>query len=377
MSATAVFKLATDPIAPISCHAWSADRSQIAISPNNEHVELFVNKAGTFTKTATLTEHSHRVCGIDWAPKSNRIVTCGQDRNAYVWNYEGGIWKPTLVILRINRAATCVKWSPDETKFAVGSGARLISVCYFEEENDWWVAKHIKKPIRSTVLCLDWHPNSILLAAGSADFKARVFSGYVKEIDKKPAANVWGKKMSLGDVMAEFGTGIGAGGWVHDVAFSATGDVLAFTAHDSSVTIVNAAAEMAISRIEVGDLPYRSLTWITPNSLVAVGYDYFPVLFNYNGSVVTRAGKLDNPEKKTAAAASAKDKFRTLDSKGQGLEAAGADEIESTHQNVIGQVAIYAGDRTKATVLSTTGMDGVLVLWDVAKAAAAASLTVA
>jgi hypothetical protein len=38
-----------------------------------------------------------------------------------------------------------------------------------------------------------------------------VFSGYVKEIDKKPAANVWGKKMSLGDVMAEFGTGIGAG----------------------------------------------------------------------------------------------------------------------------------------------------------------------
>ncbi len=38
-----------------------------------------------------------------------------------------------------------------ETKFAVGSGARVISVCYFEQENDWWVSKHIKKPIRSTV----------------------------------------------------------------------------------------------------------------------------------------------------------------------------------------------------------------------------------
>ena len=24
-----------------------------------------------------------------------------------------------------------------EDKFAVGSGARLISVCYFEKENDW------------------------------------------------------------------------------------------------------------------------------------------------------------------------------------------------------------------------------------------------
>ena len=125
-----------------------------------------------------------------------------QDRNAYVWTQEGPEqkWKPTLVLLRINRAATCVKWSPLENKFAVGSGARLISVsslqtydwwqlsevgykfsvlklnnclqvCYFEKENDWWVSKHIKKPIRSTVTTIDWHPNNVLLAAGSADFK--------------------------------------------------------------------------------------------------------------------------------------------------------------------------------------------------------------
>jgi len=60
-------------------------------------------------------------------------------------------WKPTLVILRINRAATCVRWSPFENKFAVGSGARLVSVCYFEKDNDWWVSKHIKKPFKSTV----------------------------------------------------------------------------------------------------------------------------------------------------------------------------------------------------------------------------------
>lgn len=76
--------------------------------------------------------------GIDWAPDSNRIVTCGADRNAYVWTMKDGAWKPTLVILRINRAARCVKWSPKENKFAVGSGSRLISICYFEQENDWY-----------------------------------------------------------------------------------------------------------------------------------------------------------------------------------------------------------------------------------------------
>merc|ERR1712198_571599 len=103
--------------------------------------------------------------------KSTRFKS---DRNAYVWvQGPDGQWKYTLVLLRINRAATCVRWSPEENKFAVGSGAKCISVCYYEKDNDWWVAKHIKKPLKSTITCLDWHPNNILIAAGSTDFKVR------------------------------------------------------------------------------------------------------------------------------------------------------------------------------------------------------------
>jgi actin related protein 2/3 complex subunit 1A/1B len=74
-----------------------------------------------------------------------------QDRNAYVWNEVNGEWVPTLVLLRVNRACTSVRWSPKEDKFAVGNGARMISVCNFEEENDWWVSRHIKANIRSTI----------------------------------------------------------------------------------------------------------------------------------------------------------------------------------------------------------------------------------
>jgi WD40 repeat protein len=62
---------------------------------------------------------------------------------------------------------------------------RVIAVCSFDEENNWWVAKHLKKPIRSTVLSIDWHPNNILLASGSADMKARVFSAWIKDIEPR------------------------------------------------------------------------------------------------------------------------------------------------------------------------------------------------
>lgn len=136
-------------------------------------------------------QHDKLVTSIDWAPQTNRIVTCSHDRNAYVWNYgpdpETGLpaWLPTLVLLRLNRSATFVRWSPNETKFAVASGARTVAVCQFDEESNWWVAKHIKKPLRTTVLSLDWHPNSVLLATGSADGMARVFSAFMKGVDSK------------------------------------------------------------------------------------------------------------------------------------------------------------------------------------------------
>lgn len=136
-------------------------------------------------------QHDKLVTSIDWAPETNRIVTCSHDRNAYVWNLTSDpstgreTWQPTLVLLRLTRSATFARWSPNEEKFAVASGARTIAVCQFDEESNWWVAKHIKKPLRTTVLGLDWHPNSVLLAAGGADGVARVFSAYIKGVDSK------------------------------------------------------------------------------------------------------------------------------------------------------------------------------------------------
>ncbi|XP_019827181.2 actin-related protein 2/3 complex subunit 1B [Bos indicus] len=329
----------------ISCHAWNKDRTQIAICPNNHEVHIYEKSGNKWVQEHELKEHNWQVTGTDWAPETNRIVTCGTDHNAYVWMLKGRTWKPTLVILRINRAARCVRWAPSEKKFAVGSGSPVISICHFEQENDWWVCKHIKKPIRSTVLSLDWHPNNVLLAAGSCDFKCRIFSAYIKEVEERPAPTPWGSKMPFGELMFESSSSCG---WVHGVCFSANGSRVAWVSHDSTVCLADADKKMAVATLASETLPLLAVTFITENSLVAEGHDCFPVLFTYDSA----AGKLSFggrlPKQRSQHGLTARERFQNLDKKAssEGSAAAGAG-LDSLHKNSISQTSVLSGGKAK------------------------------
>ncbi|CEH17511.1 actin-related protein arpc3 [Ceraceosorus bombacis] len=409
---------------PLTAHAFNADRSQVAVCPNSNEVQIYSLTGSSWTLTSTLTEHDKIVTSIDWAPLSNRLVTCSQDRNAYVWslgNDENGkqVWKPTLVLLRLNRAATFVRWSPKEDKFAVASGARIISICSFEADNDWWVAKHIRKPLRSTVLSLDWHPNNVLLAAGSADARARVFSAFIKGVDDKPAASVWGERLPFGTVCAEFAAP--AGGWVHDVSFSPDGDSLAFVAHDSSVTIAHPSAPgappHAVHVIRSPTLPYVSLRFVSPTSFVAAGHDCQPVLFTGDvtsgwrlakslDSAAVAGGKAPPPPPPKPSGVGgpgrlnneAFNRFKSADARGVSTATSvagggngsgvagqlgaivgsgvGADgELHTTHQNTITSVRVYSGSADNASAISTSGVDGRLCIFTVPAPSSIGALT--
>ncbi|XP_064622721.1 actin-related protein 2/3 complex subunit 1A-A-like isoform X2 [Lineus longissimus] len=345
---------------PISCHAWNKDRSQVAISPNNHEVVIYKKRGSGWEKTDTLTEHTQRVTSIDWAPESNRLLTCGADRNAYVWTLVDGVWKPTLVILRINRAATVCKWSPLENKFAVGSGARLIAICFFEKDHDWWVSKHIKKPIRSTITSIDWHPDNCLILCGSSDFKARVFSTYVKELESKPKECCWGKKKSFGNLMAEFSNG--GGGWVHDVSFSASGLKLAWVGHDSSLSVIDGGNGLQVATEKTKFLPFTTVLWVTENQLVVAGHDCCPMLFSHDGGKLTFLHQLDaSKESESTGKVSAMKRFQDLDKKGRDADSA---QFSYKHKNTITQLAIVGGDKNRVTQFSTSGVDGNICVWD-------------
>lgn len=336
----------------------------MAISHNSKEVVLYSSSAKGWEKTSSLDQHDLRVTGIDWAPESNRIVTCAADRNAYVWvKQEDGTWKHTLVLLRINRAATFVRWSPKENKFAVGSGAKIISICYYETGMDWWVAKHIKKPLKSTVTSLDWHPNNILLAAGSTDFKVRVYSAFIKDIEEKPVETVWGKRMPMGQLMAEVSNSSQGGGWVHAVSFSSDGTKLAWVAHDASISVCDANKDQAVTKLNTDLLPLLTLTWSGEFTLLAAGHNCVPIVFKIdaNGNIKMGSRLEEDKKQETSATNSAMKMFQNRDRVGQSeMET----KINTTHQNQISEMRIYSGNKATCNIISTTAGDGKLVLWD-------------
>lgn len=392
---------------PLTAHAFNADRSRVAVCENSSDVTIY-RRAGTaagWEREATLTEHDKLVTSIDWAPKSDRLVTCSQDRNAYVWQEVQGKWEPTLVLLRINRAATMVRWSPNEDKFAVATGARVVAICSFEEDNDWWVAKHLKKPLRSTVLSIDWHPNNVLLATGSADMRTRVFSAFIKGVDKRPAPTVWGERLPFGTLCGEFATP--AGGWVHGVAFSPTGDAVAFVGHDASLTVVYPSGPdsppAAVHTLRFPTLPHVTLAFIREDALVAAGHGCQPILFEGSidgwkasktldaaGALAGKAAPPPPPPKPSGLAGgpgrlntAAFARFRAADAQGTPTPGSGGSatggalrlgavpgasvgsdgELHTTHQNSITSVRPYEGAPGDISSVSTSGVDGRLCVF--------------
>jgi len=351
----------------VSCHAWNKDGTKLAISPNDNEIHIYAKNGNNYVLEHKLVEHDQLVTAIDWAPKSDRIVSCSQDRNAYVWTFQPkeNKWKPTLVILRINRAATHVKWSPEENKFAVACGAKCVAVCYFEVDGDWWVSKHIKKH-KSTVTRVDWHPNNALLATSSTDFKARIFSAYIKGVDKAAPDTPFGNKLGFGDLLAEMDQTMG---WVEAVKWSPSGKLLGFVGHDSTLAIADiSSGNPSVSVVKYKDLPFRDLLFINETTVVAVGHDCQPVLFQGQGGWKF-VKKLDEGSSTAAASGGAQSNaFKVFQNKvDKGTETAQETTLNTKHQNCITYVNVYKSSGPAVSQYSTSGLDGQVIVWDAPK----------
>ncbi|KAL0443787.1 UNVERIFIED_CONTAM: Actin-related protein 2/3 complex subunitB [Sesamum latifolium] len=261
----------------ITCHAWSPDHSMIAFCPNNSEVHIYKLLEGKWEKINVLQKHDQIVSGVDWGTESNRIVTVSHDRNSYVWSQEATEWVPTLVILRLNRAALCVQWSPKENKFAVGSGAKTVCVCYYEQENNWWVSKVIRKKHDSSVTSVAWHPNNILLATTSTDGKCRVFSTFIKGVDVKNSASA-SSDSKFGEQIMQLDLSYS---WAFGMKWSPSGNMLAYVGHNSMIYFVDdVGPSPSAQSVSFRDLPLRDVGFVHSERMaIGVGFDCNPMVF--------------------------------------------------------------------------------------------------
>jgi len=342
---------------PITSMAFNFDCSKLVVGLSNTNAEVydFNPTSRKWIKTAVLKDHISRVTGVDWAPNTNKIVTCGADRNAYIWEFDGQNWKSELVLLRISRAATTVFWSPNEMKFAVGSSQRLLTICYYEDKQGFmknWVSKHIKKPIKSTINSLSW-PGSVLIAAGSTDMTVRVFSSYLKQIEEKPEQTCWGTRMPFGQLMQEFQLT----SWCSNVSFDASGNYIAIAGHDSSLSIAQGGVpELTVYRGK--NLPFNDLEWISGNQIVAVGHDKCPYMFEINEQGLKLLGK-HLGKNQTASGFSPMRRFQGMDLRGQ----TESNSVNTCHTAPIHGLRASDGEKGALKSFVTFGGDGLMFLW--------------
>lgn len=341
----------------------------LAVCPNDNTVVIFKKPSaasGPWERVAVLNEHDALVTDIAWAQKTNKIVTTSQDRNAYVWTLEEGKWKPMLVILRITAAATSVQWSADEQKFAVGSGARAVPVCYYEEGNNFWVSKMIKEH-QSTILSICWHPTSPIVATASTDFKCRVFSAYLKNLDGKGVETPWGPAAKFGTVLFQWESY----GWVQDVAFSPAGDTLACCSQNSTVSFMAVAAIAAgateVQTLRLSELPLTQLLFLPDGTLVGAGHCFNPVLFAQSGGVWAEAGKLKpikGASKEEGGASATRKMFQAMDRTGRTESTSTAAQLDSIHQFCVCDLRLFNSSiGGQPAEFTSSARDGKMVWW--------------
>jgi actin related protein 2/3 complex, subunit 1A/1B len=130
-------------------------------------------------------------------------------------------------------------------------------------------------------------------------------------------------------------------------------------------------------------LPLTTLTWTSEESIVAAGHDCQPFVFTGNQGGWELVGTLDDPNSNKTSGrsgfggapspvgrlqSSAFNTFRNADSRGISSnpdETSGGSELFTVHQNTITNIRPYDGVPGAVSRVSTSGVDGKLVVWDV------------
>jgi actin related protein 2/3 complex subunit 1A/1B len=141
----------------------------------------------------------------------------------------------------------------------------------------------------------------------------------------------------------------------------------------------------AVRTVRTTTLPLVTLVWTSEDAIVAAGHDCQPYVFSGNENGWKLIGSLDDTSAPKSALSPSRfspvgpgrlnsaafNTFKNADSRGlssPGVEVGalkGESELFTVHQNTITSVRPYEGQSGAVTKVSTTGVDGKLVVWNV------------
>lgn len=174
-------------------------------------------------------------------------------------------------------------------------------------------------------------------------------------MDARPEPSAWGERLPFNTVCGEFLNN--SAGWIHSVAFSPSGNALAFAAHDSSITVVYPSAPeqppQAIVSVSTQLLPFMSMVWNGEDEIIAAGYDCEAFRFQGGPSGWQLTGTLEakgRPGRGEAREESALNMFKQMDLKGKVKDDT---QLKTVHQNTISTLRVYEGSSGSVSKFSS------------------------
>uniref|UniRef100_A0A0E0K6W5 Arp2/3 complex 41 kDa subunit n=1 Tax=Oryza punctata TaxID=4537 RepID=A0A0E0K6W5_ORYPU len=307
----------------ITCHAWSPDHSMIAFCPNNNEVHIYKFFTDKWEKLHVLSKHDQIVSGIDW-----------------------------------------------KNKFAVGSGAKSVCICYYEQDNNWWISKVVRKKHESSVTSVAWHPNNILLATTSTDGKCRVLSTFIKGVDTRGSQASTSTDWKFGEQIAQLDL---SSMWAFGVRWSPSGKTLAYAGHNSMIYFIDdVETSPAAQNLALRDLPLRDILFLSERTVIGVGFDCNPMIFSADETGLWSFVRYLDERKVTTSTSRASQLSEALGKLyGQSKQVASSDTVEPSkprggvHENCITCIVpLRKGNDSIVKRFSTSGLDGKIVVWD-------------
>ncbi|KAK8796619.1 hypothetical protein WA588_000912 [Blastocystis sp. NMH] len=373
----------------LSCHCWNKDKSQVALATRNSNDIYVYNTCHSsnfenWKLIHTLSGHDLPVTALDWDPNYNRILSCSEDCNAYVWNYEDGKWIPTLVVLKIKRAALCCKWSPNGKAFAVGSSERKLRICTFNADQNLWVHPSglrvkqeqeeeggdstpvVANKTRGSIFCVCWDRTGQLLCRGSLDGSMSIVSTYYdpSEPIRECPFDVASKEL-FGFV---FGDKCGV---VEDIAVSQNNQVIAYTDRNSDVHFLEFKGHaMSKQTVHCPTLPFTCLLFITDTILAAGGFDNnLHILVKKSEWEYVGVADTSSSTSSLGMSSSFQQRIRMLQSNANVSDVNATNSRTNTtsngpHKNAIQQLQPWKETPTMCAEITSCGLDGRLVFWN-------------